>query len=129
MVGKDPVLFLLFLPSTDVETTLHHRETHMVPNHNQDCKAKKKSRAPCAACMWAVGATCLFLCFRITFLTEIHMLAMVLGVDQKAESATKLNRDAACDLYHSLILLPGRPLPLLEILAMLPQKSLNWFCF
>ena len=57
------------------------------------------------------------------------MQAVGLGVDLKAESATKLNRDAACDLYHSLILLPGRPLPLLEILAMLPQKSLNWFCF
>jgi hypothetical protein len=36
------------------------------------------------------------------------MLAMGLGVDQKAERAAKLNRDAACDLYHNLILL-ARP--------------------
>lgn len=91
--GRKGSCSFLALSSIHDRKRLHHRSSH-----DQDCKAEKDLH------VGAAGTS-------LTFPFQNHIpdghthTCWPLGVDRKAESVRKLNRDAACELYHSLILL------------------------
>ena len=110
---QERILFFscsMFLPSTNVDGRCLHRNR----SHDEDWKREHTVLAcSMCSCMW--GHT-LIPGFRITFLMGSGHTRTRAGWESASrpyESATKLNRDAACDLYHSLILL-DRPLLLLQ---------------